>query len=271
MSSAGDMRPFGALAVNSVPCFDFIEKTQTFPFYFYEDGERHDNITDWALEHFRAYYRHSRAGGNPEQSNKKAADPRVKHEDDGRLHEDDEITKLDIFHYCYALLHEPAYRAEYATNLKQDLPRIPLRADFAKYATIGKELLELHTGFESVEAYPLKRVDSRLRGNDATGDLFEKHEPKAFCRLSKDKTAIELDEITTLEGLPLEALEYRLGIRSAVEWILDQYRPKKPKDPTIAEKFDNYRFSHHKEAVIELIGKVITVSLKTNELVGKLK
>jgi len=71
-----------------------------------------------------------------------------------------------------------------------------------------------------------------------------------------------LDTQTTLAGVPPEAWDYKLGNRSALEWILDQYKEKKPKDPTIREKFDTYRFADHKEKVIELLMRVTTVSVE---------
>ncbi len=228
---------FYLLAINNLPDLHLCGDTQTFPFYYYENGEQFENITDWALGHFKEHYKN------------------------------EDITKLDIFHYCYAVLHEPKYRQEYAINLKQDLPRIPLRADFTKYAHIGKELLNLHINFESVEPYKLKRVDKPQK---KTGSLLESSEPKAYCRLSKDKKHIELDEFTTLEDLPQDALNYKLGNRSGIEWVLDQYRPKTPKDATIAVKFDNYQFSAYKNIVIDLLEKVVSVSLKSNELIKAL-
>lgn len=87
--------------------------------------------------------------------------------------------------------------------------------------------------------------------------------------MKADKSAgtIELDDVTTLKGIPKEAWEYKLGNRSALEWILDQYKEKKPKDATIAERFNNYRFVDHKEEVIELIRKVTTVSMGTVKII----
>ena len=87
--------------------------------------------------------------------------------------------------------------------------------------------------------------------------------PKIKVKLKANKTAgtIELNDITTLKGIPKKAWEYKLGNRSAIEWILYKYQEKKPKDPTIAEKFNSYRFADHKEEVIELIRKVTKVSM----------
>ena len=97
--------------------------------------------------------------------------------------------------------------------------------------------------------------------------------PKIKVKLKADKTSgtIEIDEITTLKGVPKEAWDYKLGNRSALEWILDQYKEKKPKDPTIAEKFNNYHFADHKEEVISLLQKVTTVSLETMKIISQME
>ena len=79
-----------------------------------------------------------------------------------------------------------------------------------------------------------------------------------------------LDERTTLAGIPAQAWEYRLGNRSALEWVLDQYKERKPRDPTIREKFNTYRFSDHKEQVIDLLRRVCTVSVATMEIVDSM-
>jgi predicted helicase len=90
--------------------------------------------------------------------------------------------------------------------------------------------------------------------------------------LSADKIngIITLDEITSLSGIPAETWEYKLGNRSAVEWILDQYKEKTPKDPTIREKFDNYKFADYKEKVIDLIMRVTTVSVETVKIIREM-
>jgi predicted helicase len=82
---------------------------------------------------------------------------------------------------------------------------------------------------------------------------------------------IEIDELTFLKGIPEIACEYKLGIRSALEWVLDQYKEKKPKDPTIAEKFDTYRFADYKDHVIDLLKRVCTVSIETMKIIDEMK
>ena len=82
---------------------------------------------------------------------------------------------------------------------------------------------------------------------------------------------IRLDGETSLRGVPAEAWEYRLGSRSALEWVLDQYKEKKPRDPTIRERFNTYRFAEHKERVVELLDRVCAVSVATVGIIGELE
>ena len=123
------------------------------------------------------------------------------------------------------------------------------------WAGMGQELLDLHVGFESAEPYPLERIDQQ-------GDA-----KKVILNTDKAKGSITLDHKTTLIGVPPDAWRYRLGSRSALEWVLDQYKEKKPRDPTIAEKFNTYRFADYKERVIDLLRRVCTVSVRTMEIV----
>ena len=91
-----------------------------------------------------------------------------------------------------------------------------------------------------------------------------------ILRADKEGGRIILDDKTTLTGVPPEAWQYQLGSRSALEWVLDQYKEKKPRDPTIAERFNTYRFADYKEQVIDLLQRVCTVSVKTVEIVGRM-
>ena len=93
------------------------------------------------------------------------------------------------------------------------------------------------------------------------------------CRLKADKAAgsIEIDGVTTLENIPPQAWQYQLGNRSALEWVLDQYKEKTPKDLTIREHFNTYRFADHKEQVIELLPRVCQVSVETMTAIAQLE
>ncbi|OWY64453.1 DNA methyltransferase [cyanobacterium TDX16] len=206
---------------------------QCIPLYRYDkEGNRIDNITDWGLEKFQTHYN------------------------------DSVITKLDIFHYTYAVLNNPDYRKKYELNLKREFPRLPFYEDFHKWVSWGKHLMDLHINYETVELYPLKQIDIPCGDNTRT--------PKPKLKADKIKGSLILDDNTTLEGVPKIAWEYLLGNRSAIEWILDQYKEKKPKDPTIAEKFNTYRFADYKTQVIDLLQRVCTVSVETMKILQQM-
>jgi predicted helicase len=207
--------------------------TQCFPLYIYnEDGtNRRENITDWALAQFRAQYK------------------------------DKSISKLDVFHYVYALLHHPTYRTTYAANLKRELPRIPFvksAADFRALVSAGGRLADLHVNYEAQPEYRLERVENAEAALDWRVERM---------RLSKDKSSIVYNDFLTLEGIPPEAFEYRLGNRSALEWIIDQYQVSTDRrsgitnDPNRADEPDY---------IVKLIGKVTTVSVETVKIVRSL-
>ena len=132
---------------------------------------------------------------------------------------------------------------------------------------MGRELLELHIGFEDVEPYALERVDkvAPSTGSGRTGSA-----PRVMLRANagdKERGEIHIDSETVLRDVPADAWRYKLGNRSALEWVLDQYKEKKPRDPTIAAKFNTYRFADYKEDVIGLLRRVCTVSVRTMEIV----
>ena len=240
-SGVSSSKPFQILASDRVIGLDTLEKTQCLPLYSYNDnGEQVSNITAWGIRQFNDHYR--KEWGN---AFKTLAGP-------------EGITAEDIFGYTYAILHDPSYRADYRLDLLRDFPRLPFYPEFNLWKQMGQELLDLHIGFEEAERYPLERVD--LEGDPR----------RIILRADKEKATIVLDDKTTLRGVPPEAWEYQLGNRSALEWILDQYKEKKPKDPTIAERFNTYRFADYKEQVIDLLQRVCTVSVKTMEVVSRM-
>ncbi len=172
---------------------------------------------------------------------------------------DKRITREDIFRYTYAVLHHPAYRRKYELNLKREFPRLPFYEDFRQWAAWGKELMDLHINYETAKPFKLKRVDAETSST-----------PRPKLKADKTSGIIELDSETVLQGVPPSAWEYKLGNRSALEWILDQYKEKKPSDATIAEKFNTYRFADYKESVIDLLKRVCTVSVKTVEIINQM-
>ncbi len=239
-------KPFNVLASKYLVDLHFNGDSQCLPLYRYDsEGQRHDNITDFALARFRAHYQTAQTSEVLKTS------------------EVLEISKLDIFHYVYAVLHDPAYRAKYELNLKRELPRIPFYDDFWQWATWGARLMDLHVNFEGVgQASCLSRVDRQMDRQDAC--------PTPKLRADKTAHTIEIDSMTSLTDVPVLAWEYRLGNRSALEWVLDRYKEKRPSDPTIAEKFNTYRLADYKEQVIDLLARICTVSVETMRIVGEM-
>jgi predicted helicase len=126
--------------------------------------------------------------------------------------------------------------------------------------------MQLYIGYETVEPWPLARINTPDEKSRKAGLA-----PKALLRATKDSGNIQLDSETQLPGVPPEAWAYKLGNRSALEWILDQYKEKTPKDPTIREKFNTYRFADYKEKVIDLLMRVTRVSVETMKIVEAMR
>lgn len=230
MSAIGSSKPFHCLASSLPADLHLTGDTQCFPFYTYDEAGagREENVTDWALEQLRAHYG------------------------------DKKIGKWDIFYYIYAILHHPQYRERYAANLRRELPRIPFASDFKAFAKVGKRLTELHVDYEKQPEYSLERIEKKDTKLDWRVEKM---------KLSKDKTALVYNDFLTLTGIPMDAFEYRLGNRSALDWVIDQYRIKIDKRSGIVSdpnRGDDVGY------IVRLIGQVITVSLETLKIIRSL-
>ena len=257
----GATKEFSVLMVDTLPDYELVSKAQWMSLYTYEpvveddggfnlnlgggevvDGyTRKENITDATLAAYRGTYG------------------------------DEGIAKEDIFYYIYALLHHPEYREKYAADLKKMLPRIPLVKGFWEYSRAGRALAELHLGYESVEPYPLDEVTS----SPAPESLEERFEFYRVQKLQfgpkKDKTRIKYNGHLTLKGIPEEANEYQVNGRSALEWVIDRYQVKTDKKSLITNDPNDYcRAVNNPRYIVDLIKRLVTVSLETQKLVGTL-
>ena len=227
VSGIASTKPFQVLMADVMPNNALLQLTQCFPFYTYdEDGSnRRENITDWALSHFRTQYA------------------------------DDTITKWDIFHYNYAVLHHPDYRETYQVNLKHDLPHLPFAPEFWRFVEIGRALADLHVNYEDFDVMP-KVVE--------TPPLNWRVEKMT---LSKDKTSLRYNESLTVADIPPEVFDYRLGTRSALEWLIDRYRVKPDPNGSGIVADPNGVDAQY---IVRLVGQVMHVSVETVRLVGEL-
>lgn len=255
-------RSFSVLISNALPCLDNIEKGQCFPLYLYNDeaeahsGEtedmfadpasprrsRRDGITDIGLAHFRRAY-------------------------PGEL-----ISKEDVFYYVYGLLHSPDYRERYADNLSKELPRIPrvkTAADFQAFSQAGRDLAELHLNYETVPPYPLKI--------EAAGKLIDadyRVEKMKYGKKGKDRdlSILHYNDKITLTGIPLEAYDYVVNGKPALDWVVERQCVKTDKDSGIVNDANDWAIEtmNNPRYPLELFMRVVTVSLETMKIVKAL-
>lgn len=238
LTDKGSEKPFMTLMSNQLTDLHVLGSgcgAQCFPFYTYStDGKiRHENISDWALKEFQNDYR------------------------------DDRISKWDIFYYNYGVLHHPDYREKYREDLKRSLPCIPFSEDFWAFAKAGEQLADLHINYESAPKYP--GLTLKETPNMPLDLRVEK------MKLSKDKTRIEYNDFLTIEDIPAEVHNYRLGTRSALEWIVDQYRiteDYKPRTGRGSRIVNDPNREAEPRYIVDLIARVITVSLETVKIIN---
>ena len=267
-AGVGARSGFSCLMVNCLPDFQTADNGQCFPLRIYEPTDRspdeapgllsessasggyrvRDAITDAGLEHFEAAYPGERIG------------------------------KEDIFYYVYGLLHSEEYRARVANNLSKELPRIPCvktAGDFRAFRDAGRRLGDLHVNYESGNPYPvtIKQGDLRLA---AIGD------PEAFYRVTKmkfggtgrdkDRTTVVYNANITMQGIPLEAYDYVVNGKPALEWIMDRQVVKTDKASGIVNDANKYAVETVENPAypLELFQRIITVSLETTKIVREL-
>lgn len=249
----GNNKPYSVIITDNVPDLGLNGACQCFPLYWYEEMQpddtmanlfdnpeqpqeveyiRHDGITDWILNEARSKYKSN------------------------------SVTKEDIFYYVYGLLHNEDYRTQFDADLKKMLPRLPLvdtAEDFKAYSKAGRELADLHLNYEHRIA-PADVVVN-IRTNDYRVQKM-KFKSKA------DKSTIVYNTGITISNIPLEAYEYVVNGRSAIEWIMERYQIKTDKDSGITNDPNDWATEHNDEKyILNLLLSVITVSLETLKIV----
>ncbi len=267
VSGVGARAGFAALMSKNAPNFDTIEKGQCFPRWLYEvapksvDGQlalddgastggltRRDAITDAGLAHFQAAY--------PGET----------------------ITKDDLFHYVYGLLHSEDYRSRFADNLSKELPRIPAvkkAADFWGFVEAGRALGDLHCDYDAVAPFPVTIAQGALA-------LAHIPDPVKYNRVEKmrfggkrpnvDKTTILYNSNITITGVPLEAYDYVVNGKPVIEWVMERQGVKVDKASGIiwdANEFANETMGDPAYP-LKLLQRVMTVSLETVKIVRSL-
>lgn len=249
--------------IGLVPCLQPDGGAQCFPRYLYEaapqprEGElalgeategglvKRDAITDAGLAHFKAAY--------PGEA----------------------ITKDDLFYYVYGLLHSPEYRERFADNLSKQLPRIPAvkkAADFRAFVEAGRKLGDLHCDFDNAEPYPATIAQGDLR-------LASIPDPERYFRVEKmkfagkrpnvDKTTVIYNANITITGIPLEAYDYVVNGKAALDWVMERQCVKVDKASGIVNDANRYAIETMGDPAypLKLFQRVITISLETLAIV----
>ena len=262
VSGVGVKGGFSALITDTLPCYDNIEKGQCFPLYLYDEPEsdadeslftasskkskertRRSALTDEGLAHFRAAY------------------------------PSEKISKEDIFYYIYGLLHSPDYRERFADNLSKEIPRIPCvkrAVDFRAFEQAGRDLAKLHVNYESVKPYRLKMESTgKLTSADYRVEKMRYGKDQAK---DKDKTTLHYNESITLTGIPLEAYEYVVNGKPALDWVVERQGVSTHKESGIVNDANDWAKETMKDPQypLDLFCRVVTVSLDTMKIVNSL-
>lgn len=259
IAGIGARAGFSTLVADRLPSLDTIEKGQCFPLYLYDKEaqtasatddlfptssaglKRRDAITDAGLTHFHKAY------------------PGVT------------ISKEDVFYYVYGLLHSPDYRERFADNLDKELPRIPCvktAADFWAFSQAGRKLAGLHLNYESVEPYPLK-IDSAGRKLTDADYRVEKMRYGKGKGKDKDLTTLHYNDRITLTGIPVEAYDYIVNGKPALDWVVERQGVKTDKDSGIVNDANDWAIETmgNPRYPLELFQRVVTVSMETMSIV----
>lgn len=263
VTSLGAKKGFSALVTNVIVDFNMLEAgAQCFPLKLYEKNEKQnspndlfcddkqtseytckDGISDAGLAHFQAAY------------------------------PDTAISKEDLFYYIYGLLHSEEYKTKYADNLSKELPRIPCvkkATDFMAFSKAGRDLAHWHLNYETVAKYPVEFVG----GNMAIDMLEDKDFRVTNMKFASkaDKTTVIYNHKITMKGIPLDAYEYIVNGKSALDWVMERQGVSTHKDSGIVNDANDWAIETMGNAryPLELFQRVITVSLETMKIVRSL-
>ncbi|MFN5955139.1 MAG: DEAD/DEAH box helicase [Dolichospermum sp.] len=251
VTGIGASKDFSALITDVIPNLHFHDTCQCFPLYTYEKQSELGSLF---------------ATATTEQYTKKENIPDSILKEYQQKYEDKTISKEDIFYYIYGVLHSPEYKQRFASDLKKMLPRIPFTADFWTFSKAGRELAYWHINYETIEPYELEEFKKELYLDEEDYRV----EKMVFGKNKNglDKTIIIYNSKLTLSQIPLEAYEYIVNGKSALEWIMERYKVTKDKDSGIIN--DPNHWSENPRYIVELVKRIVRVSLETVRIVKSL-
>jgi predicted helicase len=268
ITGSGSSKEFSSFIVNCHPDLQLLANGQCFPLYLYDTGNS-KSIDEQSEDGLFAQGK-TKSNSDTEEPTRRDAitDAGLKHFQEAYPKET--ITKEDIFYYVYGLLHSPTYRERYADNLSKELPRIPRvkqAKDFWAFSKAGRELAELHIGYEKVKPYPVKLVTTKTLSKPE--HYYVKQMKYAKNGKEKDLSIVFYNEFITITDIPIEAYEYVVNGKPALDWIIERYCVKTDKDSGIVNDSNLWGLETENNAKypLELFQRVITVSLETMKIV----
>lgn len=259
----------GIFIVDRTPDLEVLHHGHFFPLYWFEEIDsigglfeaqptslkKHDAITDEALVMFRKTYpRAFDAFGKRK--------PRPKNQ--GGV----EITKEDIFYYIYGILHSPEYRERFDSNLKKELPRIPLAEDFVAFSKAGRNLAKLHLNYEELEPWPVEEIGDSVDPGSVKKIKWAKKRNPSTGKKENDYTTLIYNDNLTIRDIPAGAQRYVVNGRSPLDWVIDRYQVKTDGPSGITNDPNDY--SEDPRYIVDLIEKLVRVSIETMEIVDQL-
>lgn len=270
-----------ALMVNCIPELQTDGGTQCFPLYLYEKNEVSEENAEGrpdGLKQQQGLFQEENsdlfeaAPAAPQYQRRDAiTDAGLAHFRDAYPGHD--ISKEDVFYYVYGLLHSPDYRERYADNLSKELPRIPrvkTATDFWAFTQAGRQLAHWHLNYETVEPYP-----ATITGESSNMlPVLYRVEKMRYGKKGKDKdlSTIHYNNIITVSGIPLEAYDYVVNGKSAIDWVIERQCVKTDKDSGIVNDANDWATETmgNPRYPLELLLRVVTVSLRTQQIVAGL-
>ena len=248
----GGNKDFSIIILNNIGDFQTLQNANFYPLYYTEENKNKDKLL---FETFDGIEEENKKDGISDYIFNLA-----------KQKYSTKITKEDIFYYVYGFLHNEDYKKEFEADLKKLIPRLPLVDDyntFKVYSDIGKELADLHLNYENIE---------RDRNIIVEGEKTNNFKLEKMRFTSKDKKdVIIFNSDIKITNIPLEAYDYQVNGKSAIEWIMERYAVTMNKDSQI-ENNPNLWCEENKNPryILDLLLSVISLSIKTNELIKKL-
>jgi len=266
MTGRGSTKDFSALITNAIPDLEMISKNQCFPL------TTHEITKDSAADAFELFAdEHDHVSDNKLIVKNGITDEGLKHFVDA--YSGASISKEDLFYYVYGLLHSTEYKERYADNLSKELPRIPAVKkfeDFKAFSEAGRKLADLHLNYETVEPYPVNFEGGALLLSTFMDSDYYVTQMKFASKA--DKSTVLYNHKITMHDIPLEAYEYVVNGKPALEWVMERQAVTTHKDSGIVNDANLWAKETMGDAAypLKLFQRVITVSLETMKIVKSL-